>query len=266
MTTPHDVVARAERELGYEEVGTDRTKYGAWFGLNGAPWCAMFVSWVFYHEGLPLPFERPKGFALTDNGVIGFKRWGRWHTTAPQRGDVIFFDNRSSNPGVDHVGIVTAVGPEGRLQTIEGNASNRVQRGEYSRSDHRIVGYGRPRYDEEDDMPSIGEIQNVVKNMYRLLARGEIKGKRSEAHYRTSIAGLKDHVKAVEENMYRLLARGEINGQRSEGHYLHSTASLRDQLLAQQSQLAALQEEITQLTLKVEAAAPLPAEASSGER
>jgi surface antigen len=266
MTTPTDVVARAERELGYEEVGTNRTKYGAWFGLNGAPWCAMFVSWVFYHEGLPLPFEQPKGFALTDNGVIGFKRWGRWHTTAPQRGVVVFFDRRSSNAGVDHAGIVTAVRSDGRIQTIEGNATNRVERCQYTRSDHRIVGYGRPRYDEEEDMPSIGEIQKVVNDMYRLLARGEIKGKRSEAHYLTSIAGLKDHVKTVEENMYRLLARGEINGKRSEGHYLYSTASLRDQLLAQQSQITALQEEIKHLTLKVEATAPLPAEASGGER
>jgi hypothetical protein len=266
MTTPQDVIARAEHELGYEELGTNRTKYGGWFGKNGQPWCAMFVSWVFYHEGLPLPFEQPKGFALTDNGVIGFKRWGRWHTTAPQRGDVVFFDNDADNAGVDHVGIVAAVGPNGRVHTIEGNAGNRVQRRDYAPSDRHIVGYGRPPYTEEEDMPSIGEIKTVVDDMYRLLARGEIKGKRSDAHYLTSLAGLREHVKTVEDNMYRLLARGEINGQRSEGHYLHSTASLREQLLDQQSQIAALQEEIKQLMLKVGATAPRPANARSGER
>jgi hypothetical protein len=65
--------------------------------------------------------------------------------------------------------------------------------------------------------------------------------------------------------MYRLLARGEINGQRSEGHYLYSTSSLRDQLLAQQSQLAALQQELSALKDKLQSmTAPAGDGASEG--
>jgi lysozyme family protein len=117
----------------------------------------------------------------------------------------------------------------------------------------------------EDEMPSIGEIQKVVEDMYRLLARGEIKGKRSEAHYRTSMAGVREYAQSVEDEMYRLLARGEINGQRSEGHYLYSTSSLRDQLLAQQSQLAALQQELSALKDKLQSmTAPAGDGASEG--
>jgi lysozyme family protein len=103
----------------------------------------------------------------------------------------------------------------------------------------------------EDDTPNIGEIQDVVEESYRLLARGEIKGQWSEAHYRTSIAGVREYAQRVEDEMYRLLARGEINGQRSEGHYRQSTASLREQLLAQQRQLTALQQELTALKDKL---------------
>ena len=27
------------------------TKFGAWYGLNGQPWCDMFLSWCADHVG-----------------------------------------------------------------------------------------------------------------------------------------------------------------------------------------------------------------------
>jgi hypothetical protein len=50
-----DVVRVATSQLGYHERGDNLTKYGAWYGLNGQPWCGMFVSWVFAKAGHPLP-------------------------------------------------------------------------------------------------------------------------------------------------------------------------------------------------------------------
>jgi hypothetical protein len=44
MTTPA-WLAKAETQIGYEEQPVNRTKYGRHYGLNGNPWCAMFVSW-----------------------------------------------------------------------------------------------------------------------------------------------------------------------------------------------------------------------------
>ena len=49
--------------LAYSQVGiyegkdskgnyNNMQKYGAWYGNNGAPWCAMFVSWNWHHAGL----------------------------------------------------------------------------------------------------------------------------------------------------------------------------------------------------------------------
>lgn len=60
------ILARARSQLGIHEkpFGSNRTPYSKWYGLVG-PWCARFVSWCFFHEGLPLPASTSKGFAYT---------------------------------------------------------------------------------------------------------------------------------------------------------------------------------------------------------
>ena len=45
----------------------------------------------------------------------------------------------------DHIGIVRYV-KDGRVYTVEGNASNKVSARDYALSDTYIVGYGRPKY------------------------------------------------------------------------------------------------------------------------
>ena len=37
-------IARAELGQTEQPAGSNRTKYGAWFGLDGYPWCMMFVQ------------------------------------------------------------------------------------------------------------------------------------------------------------------------------------------------------------------------------
>ena len=103
------LLARAHGEIGNTEhpPHSNITKYGKWYGLDGQPWCAMFVSWVFYQEGMPLPFTTKKGFAYCPSGVAAFKKRGQWHTSAPRPGDVVFFNWDGGN--VDHVGIVKSV-------------------------------------------------------------------------------------------------------------------------------------------------------------
>lgn len=60
MPNADDVLALAASDDGYAETpaGSNRTKYGAWYGLDGNPWCAMAVSHWFFHVGLPLPRAR----------------------------------------------------------------------------------------------------------------------------------------------------------------------------------------------------------------
>jgi peptidoglycan hydrolase-like protein with peptidoglycan-binding domain len=153
-TTPERVIARARTQRGYREgPRRDQTRFGAWYGWNEVPWCAIFVSWVFWHEGLPLPATTAKGFASCAAGRDWFRRQGRWRppTAAAQPGWLAFFD-WSADPGLDHVGIVIRRLSDGRILTIEGNTSDpgsgsSASVGVFEK--HRragIVGYGVPNF------------------------------------------------------------------------------------------------------------------------
>ncbi len=146
------VLARARGQLGVSEAppGSNKVLYCEWYGLRG-PWCAMYVSWVFFHEGLPLPITEPRGFAYTPSGVAWFKQQGRWHTSKPQPGDLVFYDFPGDNVNrVSHVGIVEQVLPDGSIHALEGNTDERGGRtgGKVMRRARRvgIVGFGRPAW------------------------------------------------------------------------------------------------------------------------
>jgi hypothetical protein len=103
---------------------SNRTPYSSWYGIIG-PWCAMFVSWVFWHANWRLPAIRTaKGFAYCPDIVNWAKRHGCWRSSSsgyvPKRGDIVLFDfiGRPS-----HVGIVTGLTRDGRVATIEGNTN-----------------------------------------------------------------------------------------------------------------------------------------------
>lgn len=136
-------IARAE--IGYTEspANSNRTKYGVWFGLNGQPWCAIFICWVMSQAGVPYSKQ-----AYTPTLAQWYKNQGRWSKT-PQPGDVVFFDFPGGHNRIEHVGLVESVG-KGHIITIEGNTSlgdntngGAVMRRQRSSS---IVGYGRPNY------------------------------------------------------------------------------------------------------------------------
>jgi hypothetical protein len=148
MATAKDILDRARSQLGAHEVpaGSNHTKYNDWYGITG-PWCAMFVSWCFFHEGLPLPASVVKGFAYTPAGAAWFQRRGRWSRT-PKPGHIVFFD--WPNDGVNrisHVGIVESVRSDGTVICIEGNTGS-AYGGSVMRRERRvgIVGYGVPDY------------------------------------------------------------------------------------------------------------------------
>jgi surface antigen len=153
MTSVNQVLNRARSQIGVNEqpFGSNRTAYGAWYGVQGQPWCAMFVSWCTFHEGLPLPATIAKGFAYTPAGAAWFQRRRRW-TSRPAPGHIVFFNFPGDNVNrISHVGIVESVRPDGSVVTIEGNTDERGGRtgGKVMRKVRRvgIVGYGIPDYD-----------------------------------------------------------------------------------------------------------------------
>lgn len=142
----------ARRQIGTVEQppGSNRTPYGAAYGMDGAAWCAMFVWWCFRTAGLSALI--PKS-AYTPTLADWFRKRGQWGTV-PRPGALVFYD--FPNDGVDrisHVGLVESVNPDGSIVTIEGNTSSgtagsqRDGEGVWRRTRRGgIVGYGYPLY------------------------------------------------------------------------------------------------------------------------
>ena len=164
MATAEQVIAIARKELNYKEspANSNRTKYGKWYGLDGKPWCMMFVMWVFHQAGadklLPVKTASCGEFARAA------KKAGNWHTKDFQPGDVIIYDfPGGSSP--DHTGIVSAVG-NGTVTTLEGNTSagsnaNGGMVMERTRKLSVVVGAFRPAYPEKKPM-SIGDVVKFI--------------------------------------------------------------------------------------------------------
>lgn len=137
-----DIVDVAIGEIGYKEQGNNKTKYGKWYGMNGAKWCHMFVSWCAAQAGESASVV-PKT-ASTSTGMEFFKKKGLFKDKGkytPKRGDIIYF----KSAGASHVGIVEKVSGT-TVYTIEGNTSSKVARRNYPLNNAKITGYGTPKY------------------------------------------------------------------------------------------------------------------------
>jgi len=114
----------ADKEVGYKEDPPDSnlTKYGEWFGLNGVPWCGIFVSWCYFMAGKTLPkIGFNNGFAGCQTAVQYFRSKNSI-TDNPTNGDIVFFD-WNGDGRYDHTGIFIAWIDEHVFYSIEGNTS-----------------------------------------------------------------------------------------------------------------------------------------------
>lgn len=160
MSEAKRLVEVAVSQIGYREGANNNTKYGAWYGLNYQPWCAMFVSWCADQAGIPTSII-PK-FAYVPNGIQFFRNQGRYYARGqytPVSGDLIFYGDS------DHVGIVERVA-NNVVITVEGNTGSTgatangdgVYRRNWPLTSTWIKGYGHPAYGEEEDDVEIKEI------------------------------------------------------------------------------------------------------------
>lgn len=135
----------------YDEVSgeyVNDTKYNHWYNMEGA-WCAMFVSWCWYHSGLSQNLLLKYCSVSVgcewckEKGIFKYKE--EYH---PKSGDIIFF----LSAGSSHTGMVVYADDD-YVYTIEGNASNRVDVWRWSLKDARITGYGTPAYPTYNGTP-----------------------------------------------------------------------------------------------------------------
>lgn len=120
------VIANCENMLGYTETGNNDTVFGAWFGMNNQPWCAMSASKMFFDAGAI------KSVANTKKGYASCDAWLKYLTKNNQlvplgqarRGDLVFFQfDEDAQP--DHVGIVKGHNTTLKyLMVYEGNTSS----------------------------------------------------------------------------------------------------------------------------------------------
>ena len=102
---------------------TNKTKYGAWYGMDGVAWCAIFVSWVYNEAGHPLgTIDSPKGYHYCPSAYNFWKRNNRI-TKDPQPGDIVLYDWEGDGLS-NHTGIFVAwVKPGETFKAWEGNTS-----------------------------------------------------------------------------------------------------------------------------------------------
>lgn len=127
MTTACQVVDIARKELSTTEdpPNSNRTKYGAWYGLNGERWCAIFVAWVFAQAAMDLRKLLGPGIEYTPTlAALGRKLGLEVPRDQVRAGDITLLRFSGRNR-IHHVGICAEDGvkPGGLVVTIEGNTS-----------------------------------------------------------------------------------------------------------------------------------------------
>jgi hypothetical protein len=117
-----NIIKVARQEVGYIESKGNKTKYGEWFGLNGVPWCGIFVSWCYAMGGNKLPkigFRR--GFAGCQTAAEYFKAHNMI-VNSPISGDIVLYDWKGDGR-YDHTGIFLKRITNNTFAAIEGNTS-----------------------------------------------------------------------------------------------------------------------------------------------
>jgi hypothetical protein len=117
-------LARAQTQIGVHEspFRSNRQKYGAWYGFDGVPWCAIFATWCDQTGPFPSPaFERGRRYSYVPDIVSAARRGiaGLYQTSTPEPGDLVCYD-WARDGTFDHVGIFEG-GTALRWSAIEGN-------------------------------------------------------------------------------------------------------------------------------------------------
>ncbi|MBE2316893.1 CHAP domain-containing protein [Solirubrobacter sp. CPCC 204708] len=140
------IVNLVAKEVGVKEqpMGSNDSPRIAQFrqataGSGVGPWCAYFTSWAAREAGVPLG-DNGQGFGRVDDVYAWAQKSGKavpntGGDVKPQPGDLIVWD--------EHIGVVESVGPDGTINTIEGNSSDQVARRSYAPGARPAIGYVR---------------------------------------------------------------------------------------------------------------------------
>ena len=158
------VIEVARGELGVTEspAGSNLTKYGFWYGVDGVPWCVIFLCWVFNQAGERMAFFGGGKTASCGMLLQWYREQGQTINAFDiQVGDIVIL-NFSGTKDAQHCGLVVGKGVENFywfVKTIEGNTSSGGSQDnggavcEKERYAHQIVAVCRPQYQPEEPEP-----------------------------------------------------------------------------------------------------------------
>jgi hypothetical protein len=100
----------------------------------------MFVSFCLHYAQVPEVPQQASCIAWI-SARAAREMYEDAKTHDPQSGDIVFFDENADGYA-DRMGLVEKIQEDGSLITIEGNRANAVTRGEYTKQDSSLLGYG----------------------------------------------------------------------------------------------------------------------------
>ena len=128
-TTRARALSAATKYLGVKEspANSNKTKFGAWYGVDGQPWCAIFVTYCFEVDAGGSPsFVKGQNYAYCPDVVSDARngRNGLSTSASPIPGDLVLYD-WGFDGTYDHIGIFEgwAQGSTSTFTAIEGNTS-----------------------------------------------------------------------------------------------------------------------------------------------
>ena len=244
--TANDVVKIASNEVGYLEKssadGLDNktgnagdknyTKYERdAFGSNGNFWCAIFVSWVFLQAangnrataGAVLRGSLSKSANALMTNFSSAKALIDRNTDKPMPGDIVFFHNTggsNAHAGANHVGIIVSVNGN-QIGTVEGNTYSKkydsnggcVAEKSYAINDSKIIGIGRPLYDNVSSFNGISSSATISSDSTGDVSTASSDASSSSSGGLSSILGIGSLIgnyvsKMTESSMNFLMGKG----------------------------------------------------------
>lgn len=186
------VIELARADLGYTEnpPGSNMTKYGEAYGMNGVPWCVEAPWYWFNQAGERMAFF---GGGRTASCSVLLRWYKEQGLTVPvskvQKGDIVLL-NFHGGKDPEHCGlaelVLSADSPQNMcVWTIEGNTTPGYEGSQDNggcvasklRFGNQIVGVCRPQYKKEESMPKDDITGHwAEKAIRRCMERGLLKG------------------------------------------------------------------------------------------
>lgn len=168
MGVLENVLSLAEKEIGTKEspANSNKQKYGEAYGMNGVPWCVIFIWYLFREVGASQLFYGG-GKVASCSAVMNYAQKNKqWVTKNYKAGDLVIFDFPNTGAETDHIGIVKKVSGTS-LTTIEGNTSpdsagsqsNGGMVCQKERSTSLVLGAYRPNYEDESSESDVDSDQ-----------------------------------------------------------------------------------------------------------